>query len=107
DGGNGSKKVYGNEFATGGVTFSAPNWNFGITSKFVPPAQMLDLAIHQFGPYLKTLVGADYQVAANILNGKGVSPTDIAVALGTLYGIPPQTTTGVLKKLGATATQVA
>ncbi len=69
---------------------------------------MLDLAIHQFGPYLKTLVGTDYQIAANIMNGKEMlSPTDIAVALGTLYGIPPQTTTGVLKKLGATAAQVA
>jgi hypothetical protein len=106
-GANGSNKVYANQFSTGGLTFSTPNWNFGITSKFVPPAEMLDLAIHQFGPYLKTLVGTDYQIAANIMNGKGVSPTDIAVALGTLYGIPPQTTTGVLKKLGATATQVA
>ena len=106
-GANGSNKVYANQFATGGLVFSAPNWNFGITSKFVPPAQMLDLAIHQFGPYLKTLVGTDYQIAANIMNGKGVSPTDIAVALGTVYGIPPQTTAGVLHKLNATATQVA
>ena len=106
-GANGSNKVYANQFSTGGLTFSAPNWNFGITSKFVPPAQMLDLAIHQFGPYLKTLVGTDYQIAANIMNGKGVSPTDIAVALGTVYGIPPQTTAGILHKLNDTATQVA
>jgi len=106
-GASGSNKVYANQFVTGGLVFSAPNWNFGITTQFLGPDKMLSLAIHQFGPYLKTLVGTDYQIAANIMNGKGVSPTDIAVALGTLYGIPPQTTTGVLKKLGATAAQVA
>jgi len=106
-GANGSNKVYANQFATGGLVFSAPNWNFGITNQFLGPQEMLSLAIHQFGPYLKNLVGTDAQIATNILNGNGVSVNDIAVALGTVYGIPPQTTTGILKGLNKTANEVA
>ena len=106
-GANGSNKVYANQFATGGLVFSPPNWNSTIQTQFLGPDKMLSLAIHQFGPYLKNLVGTDAQIAANILNGKGVTVDDIAVALGTVYGIPPQTTTGILKGLNKTANEVA
>ncbi len=106
-GASGSNKVYANQFMTGGLVFSAPNWNFGITTQFLGPQEMLSLAIHQFGPYLKNLVGTDAQIATDILKGNGVSVNDIAVALGTVYGIQPQTTTGILKGLNKTANEVA
>ena len=67
---------------------------------------MLSLAAQQFQPYLKNILGTDYQIAANSLNGDGISIDQIATVIGTLYGLPPQTTAGVLKKVGATATEV-
>ncbi len=106
-GANSSGKVYTSQFKSGGITFSPPNWNFGITTQFLGPGPMLTLAIHQFGSYLQELLGADYQIAANILHGDGVTFNDIAVAMGTLYGIPPQTTAGILKKLNGSASQIA
>ncbi len=105
-GASGSNKVYANQFMTGGLVFSAPNWNFGITTQFLGPQEMLSLAIHQFGPYLKNLVGTDAQIATDILKGNGVNVDDIAVALGTVYGIPPQTTAGILKAAGFAASDV-
>ncbi len=100
-------KVYLDQANGAGIVFSSPNLTFGLTSKLLGPTQMLGLAVQEYGTYLKKLVGTDYQVAANILSGKGVSATDIAVALGTIYGIPPQTTTGILNKLGATGNDIA
>src|SRR5579883_604342 len=102
-----SGKVYLNQLKKGGITFSPPNWKFGVSAKALGPKQMLTLAIQQFGPYLKKLLGTDAQIAANLLNGKGISFTDIAEVMGSLYGIPPQTTAGILHKLNATADQIA
>jgi hypothetical protein len=95
-GADGSGKVYGNQIQAGAITVSAPNWHFGITSQFLGPQQMLTLAVQQYGPYLKSLLGYDAQIAANILNGKGVSLDDIAAAIGTYYGLSPNTTAGIL-----------
>ena len=102
-----SGKVYAQQLSNGGIVFSAPSWSFGITSEALGPQQMLSLAIQQYGPYLKNLVGYDSQLAANVLHGKGVSPTQIVEALGTIYGIPPDKTALILKKAGATAEDIA
>lgn len=82
-GANSSGKLYANQIQSGGVVFSAPNWNFGLSAKALGPQQMLTLAIQQFGPYLKSLLGTDYQIAANLLSGNGISFEDIAIVIGT------------------------
>jgi hypothetical protein len=106
-GANGSGKLSANQLGTVSIVVSPPNWRFGVTTRALGPQQMLSLAVQQYGPYLKKLVGADAEIAANILHGKGVGVNDIAVALGTVYGIPPDKTAGMLKKLSAGATEIA
>jgi hypothetical protein len=106
-GADGSGKVYADQISAGGIVFSPPNWKFGITTKALGPQQMLSRAIEQYGPYLKTLVGTDAQVAANILNGKGVTPTEIARAIGTPYGIPPDKTASIMKNAGVKLNDIA
>lgn len=102
-----SGKLYLNQIEHGGITFSAPSWSDGLSAKALGPQQMLTLAIQQYDPYVKELLGSDAQIAANILKGKSVSFTNIAQVLGSLYGVPPEVTAGVLTRLNATAAQVA
>jgi hypothetical protein len=106
-GADGSGKVYANQIQSGAIAVSAPNWHFGITSQFLGPQQMLTLAVQQYGPYLKSLLGYDAQIAANILNGKGVSLDDIAAAIGTYYGLSPNTTAGILGAMSHDTTVIS
>ena len=104
-GGN-TSTVYGS-LIKGALHFSSVPFTFGITGKFMTAQQLLPMLINQASPYLKTLVGTDAQVAAAILNGKGVNPTQIAQALGTMYGIPPSATAEILNKLNIGAGDIA
>jgi hypothetical protein len=105
-GADGSGKLYPAQNQNGGIVITSPNWRFGITTKALGPQQMLSLAIQQYGPYLKKLVGFDAEIAANILNGKGVSATQIAQVLGTLYGIPPDKTASILQNAGVKVNEI-
>jgi hypothetical protein len=104
-GANGSGKIYANQFHTG-ISVSNPTFSFGITTQLMNPQQMLTLAIQQYGPYLKTLLGEDASIAANVLNGHGITPTQIVEVLGSWYGIPPDKTASILHGLGLNLDQI-
>jgi hypothetical protein len=105
-GANGTGKVYIGK-AGAGITFTGPSLSFGITAKFLNPLDMIDLAIQDYGSYLKGLLGTDLQTVVQLLQGKGISTTAIAAALQTLYGLTPPAIASLLYKLNFSIADIA